>query len=241
MLVNKNSHIPIYVQIEEELKRQIYLGEYEVGEPIPSERDLSIKFGVSRMTVRQAITNLVLNGLLYREKGRGTFVSTPKLEQPLNGLTSFTEDMRARGLTPSSKLIKFEKQRPSFDVARDLLLEEGEEVYFIVRIRNADSQPMAIERTYIPLHALPNLTEESFNGSLYRLVEDTYGLKIGNAIQQMEAAIVAKEDSKYLQIEPTAVVLMIKRISYLSDGRPFEVVRSSYRADRYKFISEIQR
>lgn len=240
-MVNKSSHIPIYIQIEEELKRRIDWGEYIVGEPITSERELSVIFGVSRMTVRQAIPNLVLNGSLYREKGRGTFVSKPKLEQPLNALTSFTEDMRARGLVPSNKLIKFEKQPPPFDIARGLLLEEGEEVYFIVRIRNADEQPMAIERTYIPVRALPNLTEESFNGSLYRLVEDTYGLKMGNAIQQMEASIVAKEDSKYLQIDPSAVVLMIKRISYLTDGRPVELVRSSYRADRYKFISEIQR
>lgn len=240
-MVNKNSHVPIYIQIEEELKQRIYLGEYEVGSPIPSERDLSNSFEVSRMTVRQAITNLVSSGMLYREKGRGTYVSTPKLEQPLNGLTSFIEDMRARGLTPSSKIIKFEQILPPFDVAKDLLLEDGEEVYFMVRIRNADDQPMAIERTYIPVKTLPGLDVKKLNGSLYKIVEEEYQQKIGNAIQQMEASLVAKEDSKYLQMDVSAVVLIIKRISFLSDGQPFELVRSAYRADRYKFISEIQR
>lgn len=233
--------MPIYIQIEEALKQSIFLGEYQVGEAIPSERDLSNRFNVSRMTVRQAITNLVSNGMLFREKGRGTFVSTPKLEQPLNGLTSFTEDMRARGMTPSSKIIKFEIQIPPFDVARELMMEEGEKVYFMVRIRNADNKPMAIERTYIPVAVFPDLNAKLLSGSLYRLVEEQYGLTIGNAIQQMEASHVAKEDSKYLLLEPTAVVLIIKRTSFLSDGKPFELVRSAYRADRYKFISEIQR
>ncbi|MBQ0138765.1 MAG: GntR family transcriptional regulator [Kurthia sp.] len=240
-MVNKNSHIPIYVQIEEELKHKIYLGEYKVGEPIPSERNLSLYFGVSRMTVRQAITNLVSTGKLYREKGRGTYVAVPKLEQPLNGLTSFTEDMYARGLTPSTKVVKFEKQIPPFDVAQDLLLENDEEVYFMVRIRNADQKPMAIERTYIPVKVLPDLTEKLVSESLYKIVEEVYGLPIGNAIQQMEATNVAKEDRKYLHLEPNAVVLTIKRISLLKNGQPFEVVQSAYRADRYKFTTEIQR
>lgn len=240
-MVNKNSHIPIYVQIEEELKHKIYLGEYKVGELIPSERKLSVYFGVSRMTVRQAITNLVSTGQLYREKGRGTYVATPKLEQPLTGLTSFTEDMYARGLVPSTKVVKFEKQIPPFDVAQDLLLNADEEVYFMVRIRNADQEPMAIERTYIPVKVLPDLTEKLVSESLYKIVEEVYGLAIGNAKQQMEAANVAKEDGKFLKLEPSAVVLTIKRISLLKNGQPFEVVQSAYRADRYKFTTEIQR
>lgn len=240
-MVNKDSHIPIYVQIEEELKQRIFVGEYEVGEPIPSERDLSNSFGVSRMTVRQAITNLVSNGMLFREKGRGTYVSKPKLEQPLTGLTSFTEDMLKRGLQPSSKLLRFEKNIAPIDVARDLQLETGEEVFYMIRIRNADDQPMAIERTYLPVKLFPNMTKEQVEESLYQLIENEYQFKIGHALQQMEATFVGKEDSKFLQIDLNAIILFIKRTSYLTDGRPFELVRSSYRADRYKFITEIKR
>ncbi|WP_313892208.1 GntR family transcriptional regulator [Psychrobacillus sp.] len=240
-MIDKSSHVPIYVQIEELLKQRIYEEHYKIGENIPSERELSEQLGVSRMTVRQSITNLVNVGLLYREKGRGTFVANPKLEQPLNGLTSFTEDMKARGMEPSSKVVRFEKVIPATDIARDLQLGQGEAVFYVVRIRYADRKPMAIERTYIPVKVFPDLDEKEIIGSLYALIEEKYHQKIGNAIQQMEAAIVAKEDSKYLQINNVSAVLIIKRISFLTDGVPFELVRSTYRADRYKFISEIQR
>ena len=240
-MIDKKSHVPIYIQIEEEIKRKIFLGEYKEGEAIPSERHLTEIFDVSRMTVRQSINNLVSSGLLYREKGRGTFVSSPKLEQSLNSLTSFTEDMLSRGYKPSSKIINFEKLIPPNEIAKDLLLDEGEEVYFVMRIRNADEIPMAIERTYIPVKLFPNLDEEKLDGSFYRLVEMDYGYKIGHAMQQLEAALVKKEDRKYLQLNETAVVLMMKRMSYLSDNRPFELVQSSYRADRYKFYNQIKR
>lgn len=241
IVLDKNSHIPIYIQIEEILKRKIYLEEYKIGENIPSERELSLQYDVSRMTVRQAITNLVNSGLLYREKGRGTYVANPKLEQPLMGLTSFTEDMKARGMEPSSKLIRFEKMIPPIDIARDLFLEPDEEVFYVVRIRNADKKPMAIERTYIPVKVYPELDEKKVMGSLYTIIEAKHHQKIGNAIQVMEAAIVSKEESEYLHLSSSAAVLIIKRISYFVDGVPFELVRSTYRADRYKFISEIQR
>lgn len=240
-MIDKSSHVPIYVQIEELLKQRIYMEEFKIGESIPSERELSEQLGVSRMTVRQSVTNLVNSGLLYREKGRGTYVANPKLEQPLNGLTSFTEDMKARGMQPSSKLIHFEKVIPSVDIARDLQLEQEELVFYVVRIRYADRKPMAIERTYIPVKVFPELDEKKIMGSLYALIEGNYRQKIGNAIQQMEAAIVTKEDSKYLQINNSSAVLIIKRTSFLANGVPFELVRSTYRADRYKFISEIQR
>lgn len=110
-LLEKNSHIPIYIQIEEIIKQRIYLEEYKIGETIPSERELSAQFDVSRMTVRQSITNLVNSGLLYREKGRGTYVANPKLEQPLKGLTSFTEDMRTRAW---NRAVKFYDLRKSY-------------------------------------------------------------------------------------------------------------------------------
>ncbi|AMW98667.1 GntR family transcriptional regulator [Rummeliibacillus stabekisii] len=240
-MVDRNSHVPIYIQIEDIIKEKIAVGEYIKGSSIPSERELSETYNVSRMTVRQAITGLVNSGLLYREKGRGTFVADPKFEQPLNGLTGFTEDMIARGMEPSSDIVLFEKQLPSFEIKQDLGLNDEDEVYFIVRIRNADHLPMAIERTYIPAKLVPNLSKDQLSGSLYQLIEKEYGLDIHNATQQMEAAIVSKEDAKYLNVGQKAVVLIIKRTSYLSNGRPFELVRSVYRADRYKFISEITR
>ncbi|AUD15353.1 MULTISPECIES: GntR family transcriptional regulator [unclassified Planococcus (in: firmicutes)] len=240
-MLDKQSPIPIYIQIEEQLKQQIQQGDFSVGTSIPSERELSERFAVSRMTVRQSITNLVNDGLLYREKGRGTFVASPKVEQPLNGLTSFTEDMESRGMVPSSKLIGFEILEPESDVAQELQLSHGDQVYFVERIRFADDKPMAIERTFLPVKRFPDLTEESFQGSLYAVIENQQQLKISRATQRMEAGLVKKEDADLLEIQLPAAILIIERISFLEGDLPFEVVRSTYRADRYKFTTEIQR
>ena len=231
----------MYVQIEEYLKQQILAGVFDVGIAIPSERELTDMFGVSRMTVRQSVTNLVNEGLLFREKGRGTYVSLPKLEQPLIGLTSFTEDMLSRGMTPSNKLISFEKRMPNPDIIIGLQLNVGEEVFIVKRIRYADEKPMAIERTYLPVKFVPELDLEALKGSLYEYVENNQQLSISHASQLMEAALVRKGDAAHLQMEMPSAVLIIERISYLSTGVPFEIVRSMYRADRYKFISEIRR
>lgn len=240
-MLDKQSPIPIYIQIEEQLKQQIQQGDFPIGTAIPSERELTERFGVSRMTVRQSITNLVNDGLLYREKGRGTFVASPKVEQPLNGLTSFTEDMVKRGMVPSSKLIGFEILEPESDIAAYLQLAQGDKVYFVERIRFADDKPMAIERTYLPVERFPDLDQDSFQGSLYAMIEKDHQLTISRATQRMEAGLVKKDDAELLQIKPPAAILMIERISYLAGEQPFEVVRSTYRADRYKFTTDIKR
>ena len=240
-MLDKQSPIPIYIQIEEQLKQQVQQGDFPIGTAIPSERELTERFSVSRMTVRQAITNLVNDGLLYREKGRGTFVASPKVEQPLNGLTSFTEDMVARGMVPSSKMINFEILEPESDIAAALQLADGDEVYFVERIRFADDKPMAIERTYLPVEQFPGLNQDSFKGSLYALIENDQQLTISRATQRMEAGLVKKEDADLLHIKQPAAILMIERTSYLEGELPFEVVRSTYRADRYKFTTDIKR
>jgi GntR family transcriptional regulator len=231
----------MYVQIEEHLKLRIQQGEFSIGAAIPSERELTEMFGVSRMTVRQSITNLANSGLLYREKGRGTFVAAPKVEQPLSGLTSFTEDMLARGLTPSNELVGFEKMIPELDIAQKLQLGEGEEVFLVKRIRYADEKPMAIEKTYLPVKLVPKLDKDALNGSLYSFIEKDKQMTIGHAMQRMEAALVTKEDANFLQISIPSAILIIERISYLTNGLPFEIVQSTYRADRYQFLSEIRR
>ena len=170
-LLDKQSTVPMYVQIEEHLKQRMQQGEFSVGTAIPSERELTEMFGVSRMTVRQSITNMVNNGLLYREKGRGTFVAAPKVEQPLSGLTSFTEDMLSRGMAPSNRLISFDKMMPYVDVAQKLQLGEGEEVFLVKRIRYADDKPMAIEKTYLPVKLVPALDKDALTGSIYSFIE----------------------------------------------------------------------
>ncbi|WP_431803739.1 phosphonate metabolism transcriptional regulator PhnF [Halobacillus andaensis] len=240
-MVDKKSPLPMYYQIEEDLKQRITNQEFKTSDMIPSERELSETFEVSRMTVRQAITNLVNEGVLYRVKGKGTFVAEEKIEQPLQGLTSFTEDMKTRGMEASSKLLTFEKMSAPLDITRKLQLNEGAEVYKIQRVRFADQKPMAVETNFLSAAMFPELDEQTVLGSLYNYIEKTQKQPIGKAHQMIEATIADENQAELLDIPVDSAILSIERHSTLADGTPFEVVRSSYRADRYKFISDIYR
>ncbi len=231
----------MYVQIEKYLKRHILQGEFPVGKAIPSERELTEQFDVSRMTVRQAITSLVNEGMLYREKGRGTFVTATKVEQPLTRLTSFTEDMFSRGMKASNRLVSFKIITPDKDIQAKLQLSQEEDVYQVIRIRYADNVPMAIEKSYLPVSLMEGLNEKILKESLYAYIEKDRQFAISHATQRMEAALVNKEDAMHLDISIPSAIITIERISFLTTGIPFEVVRSTYRSDRYKFTSEIRR
>jgi GntR family transcriptional regulator len=240
-VINKKSPIPIYHQLEEYIKQQIADGTLKEEEAIPSERELAERFQISRMTVRQAITNLVLEGYLYRQKGRGTFINIKKVEQELQGLTSFTEDMISRGMAPSSTLLSFEIIPADKKTAAELLLAENDHIYKIKRIRLADGAPMALETAYIPVKIVPGLTAENSNQSLYHYIEESLSLSISAAKQEIEASIANYEEAVGLAIAEGAPILSIIRTAYLRDGSAFELVKSSFRADRYRFIHTMNR
>ncbi len=171
-MIDKQSPIPIYHQLEEYIKQLIESGILKPDEAIPSEREYSEQYQISRMTVRQALNNLVNDGYLYRQKGRGTFVNKQKVEQKLQGLTSFTEDMKERGMVPSSRLISFEIIPAEPQLARKLDIKENTPVYEIKRVRMADNLPMALETTCLPANLVKGLTEEIINKSLYQHIEE---------------------------------------------------------------------
>ncbi|WP_045518152.1 GntR family transcriptional regulator [Neobacillus niacini] len=240
-MINKNSPVPIYHQLEEYIKQQIENGILMEETVIPSEREYAQTFQISRMTVRQAINNLVSEGYLKRQKGRGTFVNKKKVEQELQGMTSFTEDMLSRGMSPSSTLLSFQIIPADKKTAFDLKIEENESVYKIKRIRLADGAPMALETAYIPVEIVPGLTEENSNLSLYQYIEEILSLSITEATQEIEASIASSNDAEALEINIGDPILLIERISYLQNGIPFELVKSTFRADRYRFIHSMKR
>jgi len=240
-MIDKNSPLPIYFQIEEQIKRKIENGEFQAHDALPSEREYAEQFEISRMTVRQAINNLVNDGYLYRQKGRGTFVADKKLEQQLNGLTSFTEDMKARGLNPSSKLLSFEIIPADKKIASELHISLYAPVYEIKRIRLADDVPMALETVYMSANLIKGLTEEIINLSLYQYVENYVKLKIDYATQTLESSIASELEVTHLAIPEHSPILFIQRHTFLIDGTPLEYVKSAYRADRYKFSIKISR
>ncbi|MFT8322264.1 MAG: GntR family transcriptional regulator [Bacillus sp. (in: firmicutes)] len=238
-MIIKDSHIPIYFQLEMEIKELIK--DLQPGDPISSEREFSEKYDISRMTVRQAINNLVNEGILVRKRGKGTFVAVPKVEQPLSGLTSFSEDMRSRGLTPKTKILDFQVIPSNRSVARKLMIEEGELVYEVRRLRLADDIPMALETSYLPVSLIKELSKEIVNASLYDYVEKELKLQISHATQTLESSLSQKQESALLQLKDGSPVLLMERYSYLTNGTPFEYVKSVYRGDRYKFVIEMKR
>lgn len=240
-MIDKSSPLPIYYQLEEQIKKQIESGELQPGDMLPSEREYAELINVSRMTVRQAMNNLVDDGYLYRQKGRGTFVAEKKVEQELGSLTSFTEDMKARGLVPSSKLLSFEIIPATEKIANHLQIKEYAPVYEIKRIRFADQVPMALEIVYASANLIKGLTEEKVNHSLYQYIEEQLYLKIGHATQSVEASIASEIEGELLNIRKGSPILLLQRNTYLEDGTPLEFVKSSYRADRYTFTIHIKR
>jgi GntR family transcriptional regulator len=240
-MINKNSPVPIYHQLEAYIKQQIESGILMEEAVIPSEREFAERFQISRMTVRQAINNLVADGYLKRQKGKGTFVNKKKVEQELQGMTSFTEDMLSRGMSPSSTLLSFQIIPADKKTAADLRIEENDFVYKIKRIRLADNAPMAIETAYIPVELVPGLTVENSNLSLYQYIEEHLSLSISEATQEIEASIASNPDAETLGITIGDPILLIERISYLQNEVPFELVKSIFRADRYRFVHTMKR
>lgn len=240
-MIDKNSPIPLYYQLEEHIKELIEKGELQPGDALPAEREYAEKYQISRMTVRQAFTKLVNEGYLHRLQGKGTFVSERKIEQPLHGLTSFTEDMRARGLEPGSQLVHFEIIPATSAIANQLSIQEYGPVFEIKRIRIADGVPMALETNYMSANLIKGLTEQIVNQSLYDYIENQLNLRIDQASQVIESSIASENEASYLHVKKGAPVMLIQRNTFLSDGTPVELVKSVYRADRYKFMIQMKR
>lgn len=240
MKIDKNSVVPIYFQLKTLIQKRISSGEYPVGLCLPSEREYCEEYAISRMTVRQAISDLVNEGLLRRERGKGTYVARPKIEQGLQVLTSFTEDMKRRNMHPGTQLIHMVTCLATGHVARQLGIVDGESVYEIARLRLANDEPMAIETAYVPIGNLPNLTEEKVaTGSLYEVMREN-GLEITHATQTLEATLAKVWEATKLNIKNKAPVLLIERTTYSSGGQAIEFVKSVYRGDRYKFAIDLR-
>lgn len=241
-MIDRQSPVPMYYQIEKYIEDLIENKNLKIGDRIPSEREFTDQFQVSRMTVRQAVMDLVNAGILTRSKGKGTFVSGQrKIEKTLKGLNGFTEDMVSRGMDPDSRLLDFKIIRPSVKIAKRLSLTEGGEVYEIKRTRLADDRPMAIETTFIPVAMVPRMTRQTANRSLYDYIEKECGLTIDHADQSLEAKLVTADEAAVLDIPKGSPVLLIERCAYLAGGETLEYTKSLYRADRYKFMIRLPR
>ena len=239
-MLDKRSHLPLHQQLKAAIEDRILSGEWLPGTQVPSERELCEQYQISRITVRQALTALVMEGSLVRTQGRGTFVASPRIEQQLTQLTSFTQDMRARGKRPSAQVLEAGSIPALPPVSRALRIKVGESVIMLKRLRLADGEPVAIETAYLLESRCPGLLKENLAArSLYDILTKKYDLKPVRARQQIEAIACPTAEAKMLGTRRGAPVLHIRRTTCDHDGRPFELVESFYRGDRYTFYAEL--
>lgn len=242
--LDKKLPIPLYYQLVQYLTGKIESGELKPGDMFYSERELAEQFDISRMTVRQALQQMVNEGWIVREQGRGTFVAKPKINQPLIRLTSFSEDMRRLGMKPGSKVIESKVVEADAKIREKLQLDASGNVRILElnRVRTADDRPIALERTHLPISRFPELAGQNFAGrSLYKLLEEQYGVVAVRALQTIEVGMPNEREIDLLQLNPGVPVLLIKRITFDAEGVPFEYVKATYAGDRYRFQAELVR
>lgn len=233
--LDKNGFIPLYFQIQRALMERIRSGELAEGDPLASEEELARIYQVSRMTARQALHGLKTSGYAFSQKGRGTFVTRPKLEKNIMHLRGFTEDMKQRGMAPSSRLLEQTVIKASASLSEQLKIEADEIVMRLRRLRLADGIPMALEESHIPIRQFPGLERYDFSKqSLYYILRETFGVRVAWADEVIEALPATREESELLTIPKRASVLSISRIIMTAEEIPIEVACSRYRGDRYR-------
>ncbi len=232
-----NSSVPLYLQLKELLQTAMEDGSIPPGSRLPSERDLAQRYGVSRMTARQALQLLAHEGLTYSRVGKGTYAREPKIPQELRALTSFTEEMARLGMRASSVVLKAEIMRAPLDISRQLLLHPGASVVLLVRVRRANGEPMALENTYLDYAACPGILERAdfSQTSLYEVLRQEYGLSVVRAAQLIDTRMPETREAELLDIDSHTPILNIERTTFDADDRPIEFVRSIYRGDKYRF------
>lgn len=238
--VDRDSKLPFYQQLYEILRGKIQRGEWQPGDLIPTESDLIESYQVSRNTVRQVLDMLANEGMIYRQRGRGSFVAHPTLEQSMTRIVSFTEDMGQRGFNPGTQVLSASLIPADNDIAEKLNIPPGEQLACLRRLRLADGEPMSIEASFLVHRYCPGVLQHDYASQPLRAVLDKdYGIRITSAKQVIQAMLAPDDLADLLAINPNTALLFIERVSYSQGVTPVEFLRIYYRADRYSLFNEL--
>lgn len=241
--VDPHNIIPKYYQLASILRQKIEDGEWPPRAAIPSERQLEKLYNVSRTTTREAIDSLVQQGYLYREQGRGTFVSPKKLQKGWMDLTSFSEDLTKRGIEPGQIIRSIERVEPAPRVLQRLELPPGSTVYRIERVRLGDGVPIGLQTSYLVLADEQQIATEEMAaaGSLYRLLAEKFHIIPTEADETLEVTLATPEEAALLNIAAGAPLLLNERLLFSQERKPVEFVKILYRGDRYQYFVHLKR
>ncbi len=234
--VDVSSPTPLYLQLAETLRARISSGQVRTGDALPSERELTALTHLSRVTVRRAIDTLLREGMLSRRRGSGTYVA-PRIEQPLSVLAGFTNEMENRGAVPGSLWLERVLTRPTPQEAMTLGLSPDAQIVRVSRVRTADGEPLAIETAAVPAAFLPS--PDLIENSLYAALT-ARGFMPTRGLQRLQATLANPDEAALLCVPVGAAILHIERRTFLANGTAVEFTRSSYRGDRYDFVTEVR-
>jgi GntR family transcriptional regulator len=236
MKIRHESPVPLYVQLKEHLHAQIETGAIPPGSRLPSERELAREFDVSRMTARQALQALSREKAICFRVGKGTFAEPPKIELLRGGLTSFTEEMRKRNLTPSSRVLKAEIRPADVAVAQRLNIPFGSEIVYLSRLRFVEGVPLAIENSHLVHHVCPGILEKHdlSRESLYEVLRGDYQCALVWAEEFVGSRLAAARERRLLGIDSRVPLISIERVTYTHKDRRVEYVSAVLRGDRHQ-------
>jgi GntR family transcriptional regulator len=237
--IDPHSPIPIYYQIREQLRQLILSGQLNTGDILPTEMEICEECGVSRMTARQALTQLSNEGLVTRHRGRGTFVAAPKaaLESSIFPLQSYTEILGQVGMHPGAVVLVQDVESASKTVADRLNVTPGDRVVRIARKRVVSGETMSLENSFYPHIRCPGLDSVNLGDqSVYQLLRQRFGIEPNYATDTIELSVAGPYEARELKINEGVPVVLVTRLSYLEDGTPIEFTQTIHRGDRFKSV-----
>jgi GntR family transcriptional regulator len=234
-MLDRDSAIPLHTQLAALLRSRIHDHQLLPNTQLPSERELCDAHGVSRITVRNALNELLHEGLVYTAVGKGTYVADWALSEELQPLSSFSDDLKRRGLEVSSRVLEARVVAAGYEIAEQLQVPPGAEVVRLYRLRLADGALIALQLSHLPHHLCPGLANYDFTTrSLFETLRTEYGHQLLHADTTISAALPRAEETRLLQLSTRAAVLISEQTTYLEEGSTIEVTRSVFRGDRYK-------
>lgn len=239
--VRNESAQPLYAQIKEIIKQRILDGEYAIHERLPSESEMMKVFGVSRITVRQALRDLHSEGLVFSVQGKGTFVSRPKAVQDIQNLQGFGEAMKPQGYETSTRVVSVQEIKASGDIADALNLNRNENVIELTRIRYLNREPVSLDHSFFPLNIGKDLLGRDLTQDIFPMLENEFGIALGHAELKMEAITASGTLAEELNVEAGTAVLRIQRLVFSDAGVPIDFEYLSYRGDAFQYQVRVER
>lgn len=236
-------NLPVYRSVARELAARIRRGDLSPGSRVPSERELAVEYGISRMTARAAVNLLGQRGLVERRDRSGTFIASPKIELDLSSVAGLSARLLRQGITPGARVVEargMNAEELEEGVAGALGVAGDEIVYVVVRTRTGDGEPLVLEESYFPARCCPDLLDNELTGSIYELLRDRYGLEPDHLRQEVELTQLDSVAAAKLGTRPDVPVLRVTRTAWDAEGSPIEFARDLYRGDRLLFVAETE-